>query len=82
MMAVEFRAGPPGVIGQPKRLFAFKPHDLEFSCGPLRCFDVSPDGQRFYVVQTPPPPPGPAVTHINLIANWFDEITTKVPVSK
>jgi len=82
MMAVEFRAGPPIVIGQPRRLFAFKLRDLGFSCAPLRCYDVAPDGQRFYVVQTPAPPPGPTVTHINLIANWFDELKTKVPVSR
>ncbi|MGE5199680.1 MAG: TolB family protein, partial [Rhodospirillaceae bacterium] len=82
MMAVEFRAGPPVVIGQPRRLFAFNLRDLGFSCAPLRCYDVSPDGQRFYVVRHPSPPPLPVVTHVKLALHWFDELKTKVPVSK
>jgi hypothetical protein len=82
MMAVEFRAGPPVVIGQPRRLFAFNLRDLGFSCAPLRCYDVSPDGQRFYVVQHPNPLPLPVVTHVKLALHWFDELETKVPVSK
>jgi len=82
MMAVEFRAGPPVVIGQPRRLFAFNLRDLGFSCAPLRCYDVSPDGQRFYVVQHPSPLPPPVVTHVKLALHWFDELQTKVPVSK
>jgi serine/threonine-protein kinase len=82
MMAVEFRAGPPVTFGQPRRLFTFDPRVLHFSCAPVRCFDLAPDGQQFYVVQTPKPPPPPVVTHIRLIVNWFEELKTKVPVPK
>jgi serine/threonine-protein kinase len=82
MMAVAFRAGPPVTFGQPTKLFAFNPRDLALSCAPVRCYDVAPDGQRFYAVQHRDPPPPPVVTHVNLIMNWFEELKTKVPVSK
>ena len=81
MMAVTLKPGSPLAIGQPRRLFAFDPRVLQFSCAPVRCFDVAPDGQRFYVVQVPKPQP-PVVTHISLIVNWLEELRTKVPVSK
>jgi serine/threonine-protein kinase len=67
-------------VGAPRRLFEFNPADLAFYCLPMRCFDVAPDGQRFYVpkaaAQLPPPP---VVTHINLVQNWFEELKAKVP---
>ena len=82
MMAVTLTPGSPLAIGQPRRLFAFDPRALKFSSAPVRSFDVAPDGQRFYVVQTPKPPPPPVVTHIRLIVNWLEELRTKVPVPK
>ncbi len=82
MMAVEFGAGPPVTIGQPRLLFTFYRRALQFSCAPVRCYDVAPDGQRFYVVQTPNPPPPPVVTHVSLIVNWFEDLKAKVPVAK
>jgi len=47
----------------------------------VRCYDVAPDGQRFYARQARNPPPPPVVTHINLIQNWFEELKAKVPAS-
>jgi hypothetical protein len=49
---------------------------------PGRCDDVAPDGQRFYVTQTPTPPPRPVVTHINLVLNWLEELKAKVPTGR
>jgi hypothetical protein len=67
-------------VGAPRRLFEFNPADLAFYCVPVRCYDVAPDGQRFYVPkaagQLPPPP---LVTHINLVLNWFEELKATVP---
>jgi hypothetical protein len=40
---------------------------------------VSPDGQPFYVYENPTCTQSPAVTHINLIQNWFEELKAKVP---
>jgi serine/threonine-protein kinase len=80
LMAVEFAAGSPPRIGRPRTLFAFDPRELRLACTPVRCFDVTADGERFYVTQTQPPHPPPAVTHISLILNWFEELKAKVPV--
>jgi Tol biopolymer transport system component len=80
MMVVEFEAGLPPRIGTPRPLFQYDPSELQMHCMPTRCYDVSPDGQRFYVVQATQPPPPPVVTHINLVLNWFEELKAKVPV--
>jgi len=67
-------------VGVTRSLFEFDARRLSFSCIPVRCFDVAPDGQRFYVVQAPTLPPSPVVTQINLVTNWFEELKAKVPV--
>jgi serine/threonine-protein kinase len=82
MMAVEFGRGPRPRIGRPEALFDFDPVVLRAGCSPNRCYDVSPDGQRFFAVQLRPAPPLPPVTHINLILNWFEELKAKVPVAR
>jgi hypothetical protein len=80
MMAVGFEPGPPVRITAPRLLFEFDPHDLVgFSCIPVRCYDVAPDGQRFYAMQVVRAPPQPAVTHVNLVLNWFEELKARVP---
>ena len=79
MMAVDFAPGSPPRIGRPHTLFEFELGDLGFMCSPLRCYDVAPDGQRFYAVRHGTPPPPPVVTHISLIQNWFEELKAKVP---
>jgi len=97
MMAVDFAAGSPpplgsahgGLsrvegprIGRPRTLFEFDGlRDLNFDCFPSRCYDVAPDGQRFYATQSLTPPPRPVVTQINLILNWFEELKAKVPAT-
>jgi len=79
MMVVAFEAGSPPRIGAARRLFEFDPRDLHFVRNQVRCYDVAPDGQRFYVVQSHPYPPLPPVTHVSLILNWFEELKAKVP---
>jgi dipeptidyl aminopeptidase/acylaminoacyl peptidase len=79
MLAVEFGAGSPVALGRPRLLFPFDPRVLGFSCTPLRCCDVAPDGQRFHAVESRTSLSPPVVTHINLIQNWFEELKAKVP---
>ncbi|MCL4813064.1 MAG: protein kinase [Vicinamibacteraceae bacterium] len=79
MMVASFEPASPPRIGAPRPLFDLE-SDLLFLCNPVRCYDVSPDGQRFYVVQIPALPPLPAVTHVNVIQNWFEELRAKAPV--
>ncbi|WP_110169560.1 hypothetical protein [Luteitalea pratensis] len=63
----------------PRTLFRFDPANLGIACVPLRCYDISPDGRRFYAVQRRPRQPPPPVTHVGLITNWFEELQAKVP---
>jgi serine/threonine-protein kinase len=82
MMAVTFMPGTPPRIGQPRPLFEYNQSDLVFGCSPTRCYDISPDGQRFYTVQVRVPLQQPTVTHVNLVMNWFRELSAKVPVNR
>jgi len=66
-------------IGRPRTLFESDWRDLTFDCFPARCYDVAPDGQRFYATQRAAPPLPPVVTHISLIQNWFEDLKAKVP---
>jgi hypothetical protein len=76
---VEFGAGPTLRIGRPKLLFEFDPSELRMACNPVRCYDVAPDGQRFHATQTVKSPSSPAVTHIDLVPDFFEELKAKVP---
>lgn len=97
LMSVEFEPGAPpasgsahGVpsaverprIGRPRALFAFDPRDLRLACTPVRCYDVSADGGRFYATRTQATPPPPVVTHISLVMNWLEELKARVPVPR
>jgi hypothetical protein len=81
MMAVEFAPGLPPRIGRPHPLFEFDNRVLDLRGFPLRGYDVTPDGQRFVGLQRPVPAL-PAVTHIDLILDWFEELNAKVPVGR
>ena len=82
MMVVQFAGGSPPRVGRPMPLFEFDPARLRFVCRPMRCYDVARDGKRFYVIHTPAPPSSPAVTHVSLVQNWFQELQAKVPAAK
>jgi hypothetical protein len=83
MMAVDVDPRSGLRLGRPRRLFEFEVRDLRFACVPMRCYDVAPDGHRFYVTQsqTPPSPP-PRVTHISLVQHWVEELKAKVPAGQ
>jgi len=82
LMVADFAPGSPPGIGRPRELFAFDPRELRFACAPVRCFDVARDGQKFYATRAEMPPPPPAVTHINLILNWAEELEAKLPAKR
>jgi hypothetical protein len=82
MMAVDVDAGSARSIGRPRPLFEFDPVDLKLVCAPVRCFDVALDGQRFFAVEQRSAPPPPAVTHVGLVQNWFEELKAKVPAGR
>jgi hypothetical protein len=82
MVSVAFEAGSSPRIGTPRELFAIEPGLLGFPCAPARCYDVSPDGQRFFVSRPLPSPATPPVTHVNLVLNWFEELKAKAPATR
>ena len=43
-------------------------------------YDVSPDGTRFLMVQSPDPEQ--ASTQINVVLNWLEELKQRVPAGK
>jgi len=81
MMSVEFAPGQTSRIGRPRALFEFDSRVLDLRGFPLRGYDVSPNGERFVALQREPRSL-PAVTHINLMLNWFEELKAKVPTGR
>lgn len=78
MLAVDVALGSPPRVGQPRRLFTFDERELHLACSPVRCYDVDPDGERFFGTQAVDAPPVPEVTHVELVLNWFEELRTRV----
>ncbi len=74
--------GSPPRFSRPRELFAFDGRALRLDCLPVRCYAVAPDGQRFYATEPHWPAPPPAVTHINIIQNWHEELKAKAPVRR
>jgi eukaryotic-like serine/threonine-protein kinase len=75
MMAVDVATKPTFVLGNPRMLFAgqYVPASV-----PITNYDVSPDGQKFLMVE----PEQRAITQINIVQNWFEELKQKVPTGK
>jgi hypothetical protein len=82
LMSVDFQGGSPPRAGMPRILFAFEGQELAFGLSPCRPYDVTPDGERFFVRRRLPLPLLPVVTHINIVQNWFEELKAKVPSGK
>jgi Tol biopolymer transport system component len=76
MMAVDITTDPILSAGQPRVLFEGFQEAVAFT----RDFDVTPDGQRFLMVEPAVPSMQP-VTHINFVLNWFDELERLVPTN-
>ena len=82
MMEVDFEPGAPPRLGTPRKLFDIDLNDLFFLTVVTRGYDVSPDGQRFFVVQRRSAPPNARATQVNLVLNWFEELKAKVASTK
>ncbi len=82
MMAVDIRTSPSLQLGSPRPLFSFRDQELMFDCTAVRCYDVAPDGQRFFVVQGGELSSPLPVTHIHLVQNWLEEVKARVPTHR
>jgi len=77
MMAVDLAPGERVAVGAPKRLFDAG-WELVGGWDPAitASFAVIPDGERFLMVRYEP---AAIPTRVNVILNWFDELTRRVP---
>lgn len=74
MMVVEITTTERGLeVGTPRLLFQ-KSRDRS---GPLRHYDVTPDGERFVIVL---PDEASTPTRLNVVLNWFGELKRLVPM--
>jgi serine/threonine-protein kinase len=71
VMAVEVETEPGFRAGTPRLLFQGS-HEVQI----LRSYDVTPDGQRFVMIQ---PGEQTAPTQLNVILNWLDELKRLAP---
>ncbi len=74
MMAVEITTDPTFSPGTPKVLFE---GDFQMGTVTRAIYDVTPDGQRFVMVQEGGSDSAP--TQINVVLNWFEELKQRVP---
>ncbi|OGD27095.1 MAG: hypothetical protein A2028_02050 [Candidatus Aminicenantes bacterium RBG_19FT_COMBO_59_29] len=75
---VDIRTDGGFATSKPRLLFE-KPGYL--SAEPIRCYDLSLDGQRFLMVKEEQRKPTP-VTEMILVQNWFEELKRLVPTGK
>ena len=78
MMAVEIATRTGFAADKPRMLF-----EGRYQLSPLTAsnYDVSSDGQRFLMLK-PSEPTGAAVTQINVVLNWFEELKRRVPAKQ
>jgi serine/threonine-protein kinase len=80
MLAVSITVtGPKLIAGTPRTLFAVR--QIALSVGTTG-YDVTPDGQRFLMVQflgDPPQRPQRPPSQMVLVENWLDEVARRVP---
>jgi len=79
LMSVEVRTTPELTVGTPRPLFDFSLSDVRFLCVPVRCYGVAPDGRQFFVTRQPATAAAPAVSRIQLVQGWLDELKARVP---
>ena len=74
IMAVDTQTVPVFTAGKP-RLLCEGPYE---STEGARNFDVTPDGQRFLLMEAVEQPMQP-VTRIDVVLNWIEELKHRVP---
>jgi serine/threonine-protein kinase len=75
---VDVKAGSGFTASKPRLLFEQPGYG---GGGPIRTWDISPDGQRFLMVKLDERKPQP-VTEMILVQNWFEELKRLVPASR
>jgi Tol biopolymer transport system component len=78
MWVVDVRTDGGFMAGKPRLLFDRSGYVFGT---PERCYDLSPDGQRFLMTKLEDRKPTP-VTELVLVLNWFEELKRLAPVGK
>ena len=78
MMVVEYQTQPTFSAGKPRLLFEGN-YIANTPANAGAFYSVAPDGQRFLMTKTPDQPQA-ALTQINVVLNWFEELKQKVPI--
>jgi hypothetical protein len=78
VLVSDVHAGKTFSAGKPQLLFQQPGYML---CDPLRCWDMSQDGQRFLMVKLEERKPEP-VTELLLVLNWFEELKRLAPTRR
>lgn len=82
MMAVPIDFTDTGLIRPGAAQALFEGRFLALTTGgPTRPYDVTPDGQRFLMLQAVDPEPEPP-TELVLVQNWFQELRRLVPTER
>lgn len=74
MMAVSVTAEPALIVGKPETLFE---RGYARCCPGLPQYDVTADGQGFYMIQDTPEA---SRSEISVVLNWSEELTRGVPL--
>ena len=76
MMVVEVGAGSELTLGNPRNLIEVP----STSRGPLRGYDITPDGSRFiFTADVETGSGNPPVRQLQVVLNWFEELKRLVP---
>lgn len=76
MMLVTIQTEPAFAPSKPKQLFEAAAAGDEYPEIGYRYYDVSPDGQRFVMVE---PESRPPITRFHVVTNWFEELRRLAP---
>jgi len=79
VMAVDVQTEPDfRVLSAPRELFDRPEYTTWQNPGPLRTWDISPDGTRFVVVKTLGGTGGGVEIELYLVTNWFEELRERM----
>jgi len=77
MFSAAVTTSPTLSLGKPQLLF----EGAYFSSGQTRGYDVSPDGETFYVIRLKARPPA-RTQHVVLVQHWTEELKRQVPAAR
>ena len=81
-MVVDIQTQPAFSAGRPRQLFEGVYGSNVASGSLFEDYSIAPDGQRFLMLKPKEQQQQTALTQINVVQNWFEELKQKVPTGK